>query len=169
MRRLHRHCLLAAVWLLCAPGVVSAADLSQHDISGVATVGALAGQGERSWLHRGLGKLRTDDGASVGGDLVVAWTPSVSNRVGAVVSLQAQSVPKDVVSLNESYLFLRPDPSAPIRVSGRMGLFFPPISLEHDGLEWSLVHTLGASAINSWVAEEVKTAGARWDGSKLPG
>jgi hypothetical protein len=151
--------MLAVASLLCAPGTVSAAVLSAHDISGVATVGALAGQGERSWLRRGLGKLRTDDGASAGGDLVVAWTPSVSNWVGAVVSLQAQSVPEGVVSLNESYLHLRPDPAAPIRVSGRIGMFYPPISLEHDGPEWSLVHTLDASAINSWVAEEVKTAG----------
>jgi hypothetical protein len=46
-----------------------------------------------------------------------------------------------------------------VRISGRLGVFFPPISLEHDGSEWSLSHTLTASAINSWVAEEVKTTG----------
>ncbi len=159
MRRLLPHFLLAAAWQLCAPGAVQATALSDHDISGIATVGVLAGQGERSWPQRGLGKLRADDGASVGGDLLVAWTPSVSSRVGAVVSVQAQSVPRDAVSLNEGYVVWRPDPAAPIRVSGRLGLFYPPISLEHDGPEWSLVHTLGASAINSWVAEEVKTVG----------
>ncbi len=45
-------------------------------------------------------------------------------------------------------------------VSARAGLFFPPASLEHDGAEWTTHHTLTPSAIGSWIAEEVKVAGA---------
>jgi hypothetical protein len=38
-------------------------------------------------------------------------------------------------------------------------VFYPPISLEHDGLDWSVPDTITPSAINTWVAEETKVAG----------
>jgi hypothetical protein len=146
--------------LALAPVSSSAADLFSRDtVSGVALLGAAVGAGERSWVDRGLGKLRQGDGASTIGDLTVAWRPSLTDRVGALVSVQAQGVGEPAVGVNEAYLVLRPDPAAAVRLSGRLGVFFPPISLEHDGSEWSLSHTLSASAINSWVAEEVKTTG----------
>ena len=41
-----------------------------------------------------------------------------------------------------------------------MGAFFPPISLENDGIGWTSRWTLTPSAINSWVGEELRTIGA---------
>lgn len=139
----------------------AAADLfSRETFSGVLVAGPIAASGERGWLDRGLGKLRQGgDAPSVTGDLIVAWRPSFSERLGGLITVQAQSQADPGVGVGEAYLVLRPDLSSALRISGRAGLFFPPISLEHDGSEWTLVHTLSASAINSWVAEEVKTVG----------
>ena len=138
-----------------------AADLLSRDtLSGVVTVGAGFGSGERSWLDGGLGKTRLGDGASaLSADAIVAWRPELGGRVGALVSADLQSDATTVVGLDEAYLTLRPAPGAPVRLSGRAGLFFPPTSLEHDGSEWSVVRTLTPSAANSWIAEEVKVAG----------
>jgi hypothetical protein len=45
------------------------------------------------------------------------------------------------------------------RISGRVGLFYPPVSMEHEGVGWSTPDMLSASAINTWIGEEVKVAG----------
>lgn len=131
--------------------------LSREPFSGVATVGLSVGDSERSWVDRGLGKAGSGETATAGA--IIAWRPSLGGRFGALVSADVQSALSPRVGLDEAYLTLRPSPGAPLRLSGRAGLFFPPISLEHDGSEWSLSRSLTPSAINSWVAEEVKTAG----------
>src|SRR5262249_15298125 len=47
-----------------------------------------------------------------------------------------------------------------LRARARFGLFYPPVSLEHDGPGWTTTHTITPSAINSWIGEEVKVLGA---------
>jgi len=89
----------------------------------------------------------------------VVWRPSLSSRLALQVSADAQSLAQHAVGVDEAYLVLRPDPLSAVRISGRAGLFFPPVSLEHDGSEWSLERTLTPSAIDTWIAEEVKVAG----------
>lgn len=152
--------IVASALALLVARPATARDLFSSDsISGVVVLGVAAGSGDKSWLDRGLGKLRQGDDAAVTADAIIAWRPSFTDRLGAVVTLQAQNVPDVRAGVGEAYLTLRPDPASPVRFSARAGLFFPPTSLEHEGSEWSLVHTLSASAINSWVAEEVKTTG----------
>ncbi|HEU4651911.1 MAG TPA: hypothetical protein VFS49_10900, partial [Croceibacterium sp.] len=72
----------------------------------------------------------------------LAWQPDVSPEIG----------------LSEAYLRYRSDP-APVRVGARAGVFWPPISLEHEGPTWQVTDTITPSAINSWVGEEVKVLG----------
>jgi hypothetical protein len=152
---------LVSLALIGAPACGRAADLISRDtFSGVGVAGPIVASGERSWLDRGLGKLREGRGdAALAGDATLVWRPSFSERLGGLMTVQAQSRADPGVGVGEAYLVLRPSPTGAVRLSGRAGLFFPPISLEHDGSEWSLVHTLTPSAINSWVAEEVKTVG----------
>lgn len=44
-------------------------------------------------------------------------------------------------------------------MSGRIGYFYPPVSLEHDGVAWINPEMISSSAINSWIGEEVKVLG----------
>lgn len=161
-----RSSVLTAVSILvlagAAPRAARAAELlSREAFSGVIVAGSSTGGGEASWLRGGLGKLQTGSNQlRVDGSAVVAWRGSFSDRIGALVSMDAQSLANSTVGLDEAYVTLRPTPGAVVRLSGRAGLFFPPASLEHDGTEWSLARTLTPSAINSWIAEEVKVAGA---------
>ena len=152
---------VASLALVGAPACARSADLfSRNTISGVGVAGPIVASGERSWLNRGLGKLREGRGdAAFVGDATLAWRPRFSERLGGLMTVQAQSRADPGVGVGEAYFVLRPGATDAVRLSGRAGLFFPPISLEHDGSEWSLVHTLTPSAINSWVAEEVKTVG----------
>src|SRR6185295_7315933 len=46
--------------------------------------------------------------------------------------------------------------STKVATSGRLGLMWPPVSLEHEGADWHVADTITPSAINSWIGEEVR-------------
>ncbi len=58
------------------------------------------------------------------------------------------------------FCIYKPTPRSETRYQVRVGLFYPPISLENGGPFWTTTSTITPSAINSWVGEEVKVVGA---------
>ncbi len=63
------------------------------------------------------------------------------------------------LDLSEAFLSYRPVSTSAWQINARLGMFFPPISLENTGTAWSSPYTLSSSMINSWVGEELKTFG----------
>ena len=63
------------------------------------------------------------------------------------------------VGLTEAYLQFRPYPFAGYRLRVKAGAFYPPISLENRAAGWESPYTLSSSAIDSWLAIEVRTVG----------
>ena len=121
-------------------------------------------QGERSWLDGGFGKTRFGDGDSLEGGLVPAnvaliWEPQLPFDLSAHVHAQANPDQRNGVDLVEAYLKWKPVPTSERRFSARAGTFFPPVSLENDGIAWTPTRTITASAINSWVGEDVLVLG----------
>lgn len=115
---------------------------------------------QTGWADGGLGKFRFGGEASrvrVNEAAVVLqarwWEWS-----GTVIAKYAhdQKVPID---LTEAFLQYRPVSTAAWRFNAKLGMFFPPISLENTGTAWSSPYTLSSSAINSWVGEELRTFG----------
>lgn len=140
--------------------MASAASATPLDgVSGVVVGGAKVASGQEPWTLGGLDKVAAYDRGRLDGQVIVAWRGALSSRLGALVSVDLQSNVGPEANLDEAYLTLRPAPGARLRLSGRAGLFFPPVSLEHDGAEWALARTLTPSALNTWIAEEVKVAG----------
>lgn len=64
------------------------------------------------------------------------------------------------VGLTEAFLQFRPYPFAGYRLRVKAGAFYPPISLENRAAGWESPYTLSYSAIDSWLAVEVRTIGA---------
>ncbi len=62
--------------------------------------------------------------------------------------------------LSQAFLTFRPMRASRIAFSGRAGLMWPPISLEHEGADWHVRDSITPSAINSWVGEEVRPVAA---------
>jgi hypothetical protein len=120
--------------------------------------------GEDSWVDSGFGKLRSggDNGKTkarvriASADL--AWKPRFTWFASGLVSITAQDGQSKDVDLNEAYLKLKSGPGS-TQISGRAGLFWPPISQEHGGSDWGVTNSITPSAINSWVGEEVKVIG----------
>ena len=62
--------------------------------------------------------------------------------------------------LTEGYLQWRPYPWAGWRLRAKAGTFYAPISLENRSAGWESPYTLSYSAIDSWIAQEVRTIGS---------
>ena len=126
--------------------------------------------GEQSWIERGFGKLRFGGREGVGpskervsaalGSADLVWQPKFGWALSATVVGSAQQRHRLEVGLSEAYLVFKPLSEGRIKFSGRAGLMWPPVSLEHSGPEWAVRDTITPSAINSWIAEEVKFVGA---------
>lgn len=61
--------------------------------------------------------------------------------------------------LTEAYLQFRPYPFAGYRLRIKAGAFYPPVSLENRASGWESPYTLSSSALDSWLAIEVRTVG----------
>jgi hypothetical protein len=123
--------------------------------------------GAPSFVNGGFGKTRFQGNGNGGFSTIfapveadVVWNPRFSDTLSANVSGAWQRGHDAGFDLMEGFLNYLPDQSGAVRVSGRVGLMWPEISLEHStGGAWSVVNTITPSAINSWVGEEVKVLG----------
>jgi hypothetical protein len=152
--------------LIAGPAWADAGFFSPADVSGMADLRLSMADGERSWLDQGFGKTRVG-GAGSGfaghaslANAYLAWTPHLTWDLGAVIVGQYQSDHDRAPALGEAYLTYRPTPHGDTRFLARLGLFYPPVSQEHQGPAWIDTDMLTPSAINSWIGEEVKVAGA---------
>ncbi len=126
--------------------------------------------GAKSFVNGGFGKTRFQGNATGGysttfapAEADVIWNPRFTNSLSANISAawQRDHTEGPDVDLMEAFLNYLPASTGPVRFSGRAGLMWPEISLEHaTGGAWSVVNTITPSAINSWVGEEVKVIGA---------
>ncbi|HEX5775967.1 MAG TPA: hypothetical protein VFX95_04730 [Caulobacteraceae bacterium] len=132
---------------------------AENGLHGMAQISLGGGDAEESWLDGGFGKTSWSDTDVRLLQAVVEWRPSFTFSTGAVVSLQHQAGVHPSPDLNEAYLSFKAPPMAAGRVSARAGLFYPPVSLEHEGVGWTTQDTLSASALNTWIGEEVKVGG----------
>lgn len=156
---------LALLALSIASVMPQAAPAQEIQWHGYVDVRAVVPSNETSWTDGGLGKSRFGGGHGIearfgGGALGAAWQFAPSWIAIADVRVQADEQPR--VDLLDAYLRFRPVSTTPWRWSLKLGAFFPPISLENDGVAWATTWTLTPSAINSWVGEELRTIGAEF-------
>jgi hypothetical protein len=113
------------------------------------------------WLDAGLDKQRfghDDQGLAVGAalfDLDAHLAPTVSVRATAAGYDRTSTL----LHVTEAYVELAPVPRSAWRLRSRAGLFYPPVSLENSGVAWTSPYTLSFSAINTWIAEEIRAQG----------
>jgi hypothetical protein len=160
--------ICAAVAALAAGDGAEAQEaiFGRDTIHGLAELGWAGTHGERSWIQGGFGKSAVPGdgggwrGAAGFNQAVVEWKPHFTFGLSAVISGQWQADVHPKLDLDEAYLKAKAPPNPYGRLSARVGYFYPPVSLEHDGIGWTTTDLLSASALNSWIGEEVKVAGA---------
>ena len=160
-----RRTAIAVAWIVAA-GVAQAPGLARAqslDAEGYLDVRVVDGPDETSWMDGGLGKTNfggADDVWSAGGALTLAFQATPALLASTTVQYHPQA--EKPFDLLEGYLRYRPVSITPRRWSLKAGAFFPPISLEHDGVGWSSTRTLTPSALNTWVGEELRIFGAEF-------
>jgi hypothetical protein len=128
---------------------------------------------EPSFMEGGLGTTRfssNDDGLELGRARLAA-TQQLGELWSAHVDLSMyDDRDRSPVGATEAYLLFRPYPFAGYRLRLKAGGFYPPISLENRAAGWDSPYTLSYSAINSWLASEVRPLGVEaqldWLGSR---
>jgi len=117
---------------------------------------------ERPFMEGGLGTVRfgsNDDGLQLGRARF-----AITQQLGELWSAHLDASMFDdrdrsPVGVTEAYLLFRPYPLAGYRFRLKAGGFYPPISLENRASGWESPYTLSYSAINTWLAVEVRTLG----------
>lgn len=140
--------------------VAGAAQAESVKVEGYLDFRAAVVADETSWLDGGLGKTRfgdKDDAWSGGVALTGAF--QVTPALLASATVQYQPELERPFDLLKGYVRYHPVSITPWRWSAKAGAFFPPISLEHDGVGWSTTRTLTPSALNTWVGEELRVFG----------
>jgi hypothetical protein len=130
-------------------------------LHGLADLRLTAASGENGWLDHGFGKTQALRGGFEPSlaEAALEWRPRFNFALSGYVTAELQPALDPDLDLGEAYLKLQGPPSASGRWSLRAGVFYPPVSLEHDGVAWTTPDMLSASAINSWIGEEVKVGG----------
>lgn len=158
-------CALATLW----PNAAAASDLRLFtpdtlEVSGDARLVAV--DSEKGWLGGGFGKLRSGsgDGRKVQpqlGNVNLIWQPQFTWTLSATIVGSLQGGERTQAGLSQAYLSYRPmRSSSGTSLTARAGLMWPPVSLEHEGADWHVADSITPSAINSWIAEEVRPVAA---------
>ena len=153
-------CALAA---LCATPA-SASDLDLFSADTLELNGDLrlvAVDGERSWVDGGLGKLRSGSNGDLRlrpqlGNVNLIWQPQFTWSLSATVVGSLQGGERTRGRAQPGLFDLQADAGKQVAFSARAGLMWPPVSLEHEGADWHVEHSITPSAINSWIGEEVR-------------
>ena len=129
---------------------------------------------ERVLMEGGLGTVRfgsNDDGLQLGRARF-----ALTQRFFELWSLHLDVSAWDdkgasPVGVTEAYLQWRPYPRDGFRFRLKAGAFFPTLSLENRDAGWESPYTLSFSAIDSWLAVELRTIGMEgeldWLGTRL--
>ncbi len=161
---MHLWSIFAVGLSLCLSGITALANTTDaHHIEGAVDVSFYASDSDlASWLRGGAGKLRFDeqhDGIRLN-RVFVDYTGRLSPTWFGKVSLNANNDVAEKIDVLEAYLEWRPVPRSEWRIRGRVGAFYPRLSVENTAAGWSSPYALSSSVINSWIGEELRTIGA---------
>lgn len=137
-------------------------------VDGFLAVAAANTRSPLSWLEGGSGRLTTS-GEATGvpesdyiADLQASidWKPSPHFRIHAhAVGRKEEAIGGRPAGVTELYVESRPSLSGAEGLRLRAGAFFLPSSRENVENTWSSPYSITLSAINSWIAEEVRPIG----------
>ena len=125
--------------------------------------------GYESWTEGSVGKLRHDEDGFVMSRAFIDFEARLADTLDVtVVSEIYNDDLGSAIDVTEAYLEWRPVPRSANRYRLKVGAFYPHISLENVERGWSSPYTINSSAINSWVAEELRSVGAELTYSRKP-
>jgi hypothetical protein len=154
--------ILALAVLVAMPGIAAAQDIT---LDGFGDARLESTSGDRSSFQGGLGKLQWNGNGQdfrtqpEFDELVAAGSIGITPELRGFADLRWDPNLRTELDLLDAYFRWRPVSTNDWRWSVKAGAFFPPISLENEGIGWTTPWTLTPSAVNSWVGDELRTLG----------
>ncbi|WP_440874196.1 hypothetical protein [Thalassotalea sp. PLHSN55] len=148
--------------VVCFCLVCNAASSAEIDVRGIVDIRASHTDSIDSYVHGGYGKFSASNGnqlslAQLGLDLSVRLDNGFSAH--GVVNGFSDSEETEV-GFTEAFIKYKSLPNENgYRWQNKFGIFYPNISYENEATAWSSRYTLNSSAINTWLAEEVRLLG----------
>jgi hypothetical protein len=160
---LRRATLIAGV-SLCLVTAASVATPQEFSLNGFADARLVQPSSQQSWMTGGLGKLRYgsagDPQPGLHLDEIIADGRAVlAPGLAVFATVRYEPDQRTALDVLEAYARYQPIATTGFLWSSKLGAFFPPISLENEGVGWRSPWTLTPSAINTWVGEELRTLG----------
>lgn len=157
--------------LLSLATITSADEPTRHSIATGVDLSYVDTNGVPSWTDGFVGKLRYDDSSN--GFTVSRGFLDYRYRLADTLDARVAAEGYDddigaVADLTEAYLEWRPLPKSGTRYRLKLGAFYPQLSFENVEPGWSSPYTVSSSAINTWIAEEIRTVGAELSVSRRP-
>jgi len=117
---------------------------------------------DRTYMDGGAGDARYDRGSSLV-QLDRGWF-ALDQAIGQLWSAHVDASAwggrnAPALGVSEAWLLFRPYPVSGFRLRVKTGAFYAPVSLENRASGWESPYTLTFSAIDSWLAAEVRTVG----------
>jgi len=127
--------------------------------------------GHPPWTEGSVGKLLYDDNND--GLMMSRAFADFEFQVVDTLKIHAVALAYDddigsAIDFTEAYVEWRPVPRSENRYRLKVGAFYPRMSLENTSAGWSSPYSMSSSAINTWVAEELRTVGAELSVSRRP-
>jgi len=155
-RRGHGGALLLAVAL----GLPPAALATDWDLS--LDTRLVSSDANPSVMEGGLGTVRFssgDSGLKLGRARLALIQPFGELWSVHLDASMYDDLGRSPVGVTEAYLLFRPYPFAGYRFRLKAGGFYPPVSMENRAAGWDSPYSLSYSAIDSWLATEVRIIG----------
>ena len=158
--------VLSSAFLLILASV--AAEAAEMGVDGFVRGQAAEVASPVPWIEAGFGKLVDGEWAADFESVFQGEAQlGLDLRGGDVLRLHLHGVARtqpdaalgEQVGLVEAFVLYRPALSDDTRLRFTVGTFFPPTSRENTRPLWSSPYTLTLSALNSWIAEEVRLTG----------
>ncbi|MAZ66242.1 MAG: hypothetical protein CMF25_03960 [Kangiellaceae bacterium] len=150
------------IWLgLCSFNAYAYAGLSLKGVLDIQSDWPVTDDGT-SWTERGLNKQLVDDSNAKLlrlGQAGLAAEYELTSTQHLKLNTLIYDEPEQGLAVTEAFWHFKPIPTSPWRSEWKLGAFYPPISLENRGVLWTSPYSISYSAINSWVAEELRTFG----------
>jgi hypothetical protein len=142
----------------------SLASLQAAELRGQLDVGLAAASDAVHSFDGGLGKSPYAGAGPVARLALRGDAPLSDTLVGRIV-IDADSQRSNTVGIQEAWLGWHPIPTNPWRIRLKAGSYFPASSLEtgYDSATWAAERTFSASAVNTWIGQEIRINGVELD------
>lgn len=157
------HCKLAVLFVAAQWWVLSLFVFSVNgnavEVKALVQLNYVKASEQSSWLEEGSGILAYSQNSANVQQALMQLSDHFSSGVSYEVVANYYQLGEQNLGLTQAQLSYKPLSSTKLRWRARVGFFYPKLSLENVETGWLSPFTYTQSAINSWVGEELRTAG----------